>query len=100
MTTRVQVLLVVNPCNEILTTIILNSFQHIYNTNLFQNITYYAYFFDKHYKKMVDTPFVVDHVPEKPDFELFQNFSQLTSGIPIFFKSSILMAYNLLIKNQ
>ena len=54
-TTRVQVLRVVPPCNKMITTIILNSFQHIYNTNLFQNITYYAHFFYKHDKKMVDT---------------------------------------------
>ena len=53
-TTRVQVLRVVPPCNELITTIILSSVQHIYNTNLFQNITYYAHFFDMHNKKMVD----------------------------------------------
>ena len=67
MTTPVQVLLIVPPCNEIIITIISSPFQHIYNTNLFQNITYYAYFFDKHDKKMVDT-LVATQGGQKGDF--------------------------------
>ena len=59
MTTRVQVLRVVPPCNEMIITIILSSFQHIYNTNLFQNMSNYAHLFDKHDKKMVDALEVV-----------------------------------------
>ena len=55
MPTRVQVLRVIPPYNRMIFTIILSSFQDIYNTDLFQNMSYYAHFFDKHDKKVIDT---------------------------------------------
>ena len=59
---------VVPPFNEMITTIILSSFQHIYNTNLFQNITYYAHFFDKNDKKMVDSFEKIQGVKKSGEF--------------------------------